>query len=120
MNLTMEEERAIRFNEAPTWASQQTIVKVLKRVKYTFEPISEYENTQFICVTRHPEYDPIKNKFRRMGFKIKEKFYSCPLSLTVCGYYGGEPVQEIMVFNREDVLNIIKDVPENYIGPENL
>lgn len=114
----MEEERTVNFKETPMFASQQTIVKLLKNVKYTFEPLNEYENTQFICVTMYPEDDPVKSQFRRIGFKIKEKYYSCPLSLTVCGYYKGRPVQEVMVFNRNDVLNIIKDVPENYVGPD--
>ena len=114
----MEEGRTINFKGEPMLASQQTIVKLLKEVKYKFEPLNEYDNTQFICVTMYPEDDPIKTQFRRIGFKIKEKYYSCPLALTVCGFYKRRPVQEIMVFNRNDVLNIIKDVPENYVGPD--
>ena len=34
----MEEERTVNFKETPMFASQQTIVKLLKNVKYTFEP----------------------------------------------------------------------------------
>ena len=47
----MEEGRTVNFKGEPMLASQQTIVKLLKEVKYKFEPLNEYDNTQFICVT---------------------------------------------------------------------
>lgn len=114
------EELAITFNDAPAWASQQTIVKILKQVKYKFEPINEYENNLFYCITQQKDHDPLKNSFKKFGFKVKDKFFSCPLAITVCGFYNGLPVVEPIVFTRNDVLNIISDVPENYIGPDEL
>jgi hypothetical protein len=68
------EDKKISFKEVPVWTSQQTIVKVLKRTKYHFEPVSEYENTQFVCVTEQEDYDPIKDQFKRFGFKVKKKY----------------------------------------------
>ena len=112
------EERLVSFNDVPVWASQQTIVKVLRQTKYYFEPVSDYENTQFVCVTKQKNYEPFKNVFKKFGFKPKEKYTSCPLAITVCGIYGAEPIVEPMVFTREDVLKIIRDVPENYEGPD--
>ena len=112
------EERAIKFKEIPAWESQQTIVKVLKKVKYKFEPVSDYENTQFVCITQQENYSPIKDTFRKFGLKAKKTYTSCPLALTVCGMYKTQPLLEPIVFTQEDVLRIIKDVPENYIGEE--
>ena len=112
----MKETRSVNFNAMPNYASQQTIVKVLKRTKYHFEPVSEYENTQFVCVTEQEDYDPIKDQFKRFGFKVKKKYSPCPLAITVCGLYKSQPIVEPIVFTREDVENIINDVPENYIG----
>jgi hypothetical protein len=112
------EEKDVYFASMPSWASQQTIVKILKKVKYRFEPVSEYENTQFICVTEQEDYDLLKDSFKRIGFKVKKKYSSCPLAITVCGAYKGQPFVEPFVFNRDDVRKIIRDVPENYIGEE--
>jgi hypothetical protein len=114
----MEETRTVNFRDVPVWASQQTIVKILKQVKYGFKPVSEYENTQFYCITEQKEYDPVKESLRTFGFKPKDKYTSCPLAITVCGMYKGEPIVEPIVFTREDVKRIIADVPENYTGPE--
>lgn len=104
----------------PNYASQQTIVKVLRQVKYTFEPLNEYENTQFICEVQNVKNGPFKSIAKALGAKVKDNYVSCPLSLTVCNQYSGDPIFEPMVFNREDVLKIISDVPENYVGPEEL
>ena len=112
------EEKSINFRDVPVWSSQQTIVKILKQVKYSFKAVSEYENTQFYCVTEQKEYDPVKASLRSFGFKPKDKYVSCPLAITVCGVYNREPLVEPIVFTREDVKNIIMDVPENYTGPE--
>jgi hypothetical protein len=108
----------IKFNEVPTWSSQQTIVKILKGTKYHFEPVSEYENTQFVCMTQQKDYDPFKDVVRKVGFRPKDKYSPCPLAITVCGHNQAEAIVEPIIFTREDVLKIIKDVPENYTGPE--
>ncbi len=116
----MKETRSVNFNAMPDYASQQTIVKVLKQVKYTFEPLNEYENTQFICETQHVKNGPFKALAKAFGAKVKDSYVSCPLAITICNQYSGDPIFEPMVFNREDVLKIISDVPENYVGPEEL
>ena len=87
-------------------------------MKYHFEPVSEYENTQFYCITEQKEYSMFKNSIKKVGFKVKDKYTSCPLAITVCGIYSREPVVEPIVFTREDVLRIIRDVPENYDGSD--
>ena len=112
------EKKEIKFKDVPVWTSQQTIVKILKQVKYHFEPVSEYENTQFVCVTEQENYNPIKDSFKRIGLKVKKKYSQCPLAITVCGGYKNQPIVEPIVFTREDVKRIIADVPENYTGPE--
>lgn len=114
------EDKKISFKEVPAWTSQQTIVKILKTTKYHFEPVSEYENTQFVCVTEQEDYDPIKDQFKRFGFKVKKKYSHCPLAITVCGSYKNQPIVEPIIFTREDVLKIISDVPENYAGEDTL
>lgn len=114
------EERAVTFNETPVFAAQQTTVKILKQVKYHFEPVNEYENTLFYCITKQREYRPFRDSFKKFGVKVKDKYTSCPLAITVCGLYDGRPLVEPIVFTRQDVLNIIRDVPENYEGPESL
>lgn len=113
-------ETKLTFNDIPAWASQQTIVKILKQVKYKFEPISSYENTQFLCVTEQKRSEPIKESLMSLGIKMKPKYSSCPLAITICGPYNGSPLVEPIVFTRDDVMRIISDVPENYIGPEAL
>ena len=114
------EEKNLVFKETPAWRSQQTIVKILKGVKYKFEPISEYENTQFVCITEQKDYQPVKETFRHFGFKFKDKYSPCPLAITACGVSSREPLVEPIIFTREDVLKIVADVPENYIGSEEL
>ena len=112
-------DKKLTFSELPVWASQQTIVKVLKNTKYTFEPVSQYENTQFYCMTNQRLNEPVRDAFRRMGFKVKEHYYTCPLAITVKGgMYSKDPVVEPIVFNQTDVAKIISDVPENYVGPD--
>lgn len=112
--------KKLTFNEAPVWASQQTIVKILKDVKYTFEPVSQYENTQFYCMTSQKLNEPLRDKLRKIGFKkIKERYYKCPLAVTMKGgLYSSNPIVEPIVFNQSDVTKIISDVPENYVGPD--
>lgn len=105
----------VKFKEVPMWQSQQTIVKILKQVKYRFEPLNEYENNEFICVTEQKaRRGPLKELMASMGAKVKDKYDFCPLTLTICGEYGS--IVETMVFTREDVKRIISDVPEHYIG----
>ena len=112
----MTETQNITFKDAPVWQSQQTLVKILQKNKYKFVPLDEYGNTEFTCVVVQEEYAPIRNALASLGIKTKTRYNFCPLSITVCGQYKGEPIVEPVVFTREDVLNVIADVPENYVG----
>ncbi|MBP5458330.1 MAG: hypothetical protein J6Y37_17710 [Paludibacteraceae bacterium] len=114
------EEKTINFKEVPVCYSQQTIVKILKEVKYHFEPIIDYENTQFVCVTEIKEDDIIKSVLKFFGFKVKDKYRKCTLALTICGNTPGQPIVEPMVFTRDDVERVLRDVPENYTGEKTL
>ena len=112
----------IKFNEQQVIKSQRTIANVLKNVKYTFRPISKYDNNFFYCMIRCQEREnPIlawlrkyvkwlipKAKVEYMDYRLKISFRDCN------EYYIDEP----MVFSRHEVKNIVADVPENYIGEE--
>lgn len=114
------EEKKLNFKEIPVCYSQQTIVKILKQVKYHFEPVSEYENTQFACVTEVKEKSLWNSFMKFFGVKVKDKYYNCPLMLTICGNIDTKSIDEIMVFTRDDVERILRDVPENYTGENTL
>lgn len=53
-----------------------------------------------------------------MGFSIEDKFYFCPLTLTspCIKLENDVPV----VFTREEIMNIITDVPDKYVGDKNI
>ena len=115
-------EKNIKFKEGTKFNSQQTIVKVLKDKKYEFEPINEYQNTLFYCVTLCEDPDWLKDFLSKLfgwaGFKYKKRYVKCPLMITVCGGLYPNSVYEPIVFNREEVEGIISDLPENYVGEE--
>lgn len=112
----------IRFNEQQAMKSQRTIVAILRNVKYTFRAISKYDNSFFYCEIHCPqEEDPIVVWFRKYmpWFFPKRKNdyidYRLSLSFRDCSdRYIDEPI----VFSRQEVKNIVADVPENYIGEE--
>ena len=104
----------LRFTESESLYSQQTIVKVLRERKYYFKPINEYENTQFYCmiVCRKQHFF---GKFLNFLFGDKNENIESPLMIDVCGDFG-RPIVEPFVFTRDDVLRIVKDVPDTYVG----
>ena len=112
------EEKKLNFKDVPVCYSQQTIVKILRQIKYHFEPVSEYENTQFVCVTEVKQSKLLSGLWRFLGFKVKDKYFNCPLALTICGNIDTKSIDEIMVFTRDDIQRILKDVPENYTGDD--
>lgn len=114
----------IKFKNMETYNSQQSIVKFLSGVKYSFAPINDYDNTQFYCMIKCAEKDYafewFYQVFKKWGAKRKEiKYFEYPLSLTVCSCLA-ERNEIPIVFTREEVQNIINDVPENYIGGKTL
>lgn len=118
-------DKILVFGDTPVWKSQQTIVKLLKKVKYHFEPVCEYEHTQFYCVTEQRKENPVQDGFMKFLRKIfpkmkpvKEEYADAPLALTICGEYRGVPLVEPIVFTRDDVMRIIADTPETYNGTE--
>ena len=107
----------IKFNEMKKASSQETLVRILQKFKYYFVSISEYDNKYFHCIIKCPDNPPM---FSWLRFKKKKEYFvDYPLGLSVCSCYK-EPFNEPVVFTREDVLNIIRDVPENYIGDDTL
>lgn len=106
----------IKFKEMVQANSQETLVRVLKKYSYYFEPINEYENEHFHCIIRCPVKDPI---FGWLKAKSKQKYDEYPIGLSICSCYK-EPFVEPIVFTRDDVISIVKDVPNTYIGDDTL
>ena len=111
----LDANNSVTFRDIPDCNSQQTIVKMLRDRKYDFEQVNEYDNTQFYCVTECQEDNGFKDFLWRLGIKCKYKVSRCKMAIVLCGKYS-ETIFEPMVFTRNDVLRIIKDVPETYIG----
>ena len=106
----------LKFADHKDCFSQQTIVKMLRGVNYRFEPITEYGNEQFYCVTECKETNKIKDLLLRLGIKVKYKTFEGRLGLLMCGKYCDQII-EPMVFTRDDVQRILMDVPGRYVGP---
>lgn len=109
----------IKFTEAISCHSQQTLANILSKNKYYFESISEYDNTMFYLVVRFTEKSKSANFVNKLfGWvhKVPEnRFVERKLSYLVLdadGYEKPEPC----VYTRTDVENIVKDVPQNYVG----
>lgn len=110
---------SVKFIDGKEALSQQTLVMILKSHKYYFEPLNEYDNTNFYCYIKC-ETPCIHNDFfykffKRFGVKKKENFCDYILSITAVNCCS-EIIQEPIAFSRNDILNIITDVPETYIG----
>lgn len=112
----------IKFNEQMAIKSQRTIASVLRNVKYTFLPISKYDNNFFYCIIHceekeSPLFQWLRKYAKWIAPKMKNEYvdYRLKLSFRNCDdLYVDEP----MVFSRQEVKNIVADVPENYIGEE--
>ena len=112
----------IKFNEQVAIKSQRTVVNVLKNVQYTFLPISKYDNNFFYCIIHCEEKESaffqwLREHAKWLAPKPRNEYidYRLKLSFRNCiNLYVDEP----MVFSRQEVKNIVADVPENYIGEE--
>lgn len=112
----------IKFNEQRPSKSQRTIAAVLKQAKYTFTPISKYDNMYFYCIIHCEQKEPpfftwLRKYAKWLAPRMKYEYIDHRLSLTFrnCDdMYVDEP----MVFSRQEVKNIVEDIPENYIGEE--
>lgn len=115
--------KEIRFKEISKVNSQQTLVSILKDREFYFKPLSNYENTMFHLIVRH-KYLPaesrmFKKAFGWLGAKAKEKYIDCPIAYSVeTGYPGNTIINVPIVFTRDDIVAIVNDVPETYIGED--
>lgn len=113
----------IKFNENNNYKSQQTLVSLLKEHKFYFEPINAYENTMFYLVIRWSEKKKaagLLNKLFGWAHKVnEERFYERRLSYQV---WDDESflMTEPCVYTRQDVLDILSDTHENYVGEDTL
>lgn len=122
----MKTENNLIFVEKPNYLSQETLVLILKKNKFTFKPINEYGNELFYCYIHFNVAKKISeknNKFLDFINKIfnfnQERIIERKLSYSILdeeGYHVDVPI----VFNRNEVINIIKDIPENYINNEKI
>lgn len=112
MNITFSEKTETNF--------QVSVIKMLEPYKFTFTPINEYSNDHFYCRVMAPKkssLDGISDKLNKI-FKI-EKPEKNPIEFTLALtiYNNYDIVDRIpMVFTQIDVLAIIKDLPNNYVG----
>lgn len=106
------------FKDQESLYSQQTIVKVLRERSYYFKPINEYENTQFYCMVVCRKQH-VFGKFLNFILGDRNDNVECPLMIDVCGDFG-RPIVEPFVFTRDDVMRIIRDVPDTYVGSQKL
>lgn len=112
MNITFSEKKETNF--------QVSVIKMLEPYKFTFTPINEYSNDHFYCrvmAPKHPNVDGFSTKLSKwFGMSNPEEdVVEFTLSLTIYNTY--DVVERIpMVFTQADVLAIIKDLPNNYVG----
>ena len=110
----------INFKEAENYDSQRTLVKILQKHPYFFSKVNEYDNYLFTCVIRCNVKDSSVDAFLNLFRKKKEhKYVEVTMSLSECGP-DGDALLEPIVFDRDEIDQIIGDVPDTYIGEKTL
>lgn len=112
----------ITFNDTVRVNSQRTIVSLLSGASYYFVPVTKFDNNLFYCVVKcNKQYNWFMEYLRKiqlkLGFLRKPESFETRLTLYYedCeGYYHDEP----LVFDRQEILAIIKDMPDKYIGEQ--
>lgn len=108
----------IKFNEPKPIMSQRTLAKILEKHKYYFEPINDYTDELFYCIIkcekRHEFLEFLYKIFRMRFLKPKEEYIDTPLEFHVANLSYQEFIP--LVIDKEEIIKIIKDVPENYAG----
>lgn len=111
----------IKFNETMEYKSQQTLVNILKRHKFYFKPINNYENSNFYLIVRYSEKRKTAgfiNKLFGWAHKLNdERYIEKPLSYVNWDDEGFE-VLVPCVYTRKDITDIINDTHENYVGED--
>lgn len=108
----------IKFNNGKQVMSQMTLVNVLKKHKYYFAPINEYNDKLYYCIIKCEKENAATffyNKFKWARIKKHIKYIEQPLCLYICSCIS-EDNYEPIVFTQMEVENILYDVPENYVG----
>lgn len=110
----------INFEDVEKCRSQRTIVKVLSTHEYYFVRVNEYDNNFFTCIVKCKIKDfsfiEFLQKIRTiLGKPRKNKYTEIVLSLGISGE-NGEVILEPIVFSREEIDQIISDIPSTYIG----
>ena len=112
MNITFTEKKETNF--------QVSIIKMLESYQFKFVPINEYNNDHFYCRIIAPKtatMDKFSVKFAKwLGMSnLDERVVEFTLAMTI--YNNFDVVDRIpMVFTQQDVINIINDLPDNYVG----
>lgn len=113
--------KKINFIENKEYKTNISIVSYLKARQYKFEPINEFDRERFYCLIKCSsllDKDDVFLIFLKKINLIKERFSFCPLVVSTSN--SNCSCLQPMIFNRTEVLNIISDIPENYIGDENI
>lgn len=106
----------VKFKEEVKTNIQESIARYLRSHKYYFESINDYDHNHFYCMIKCeiiPLLDPFESIKKKIGIKKKPKYDYYALSMTTCQSCTGEDPFPF-VFTREDVLDILADIPENY------
>lgn len=111
----------IKFNDKAECQSQQTLVGILKKHKFYFKPINEYENSMFYLVIRYSERKKTAGFFNKLfGWAHKlneERYIEKKISYVVLDDEGFETLVPC-VYTRKDIIGIISDTHENYVGED--
>lgn len=114
----------IKFQQRPEVHSQQTLVTILKRYKYYFVPVIEQDNRQFYLVLdgKVDSGETNGGAIKKVMSKLtgdKNGPHNTVLKYAVMD--GNDAFMSVpIVFTRADILDIVKDVPDTYIGEETL
>lgn len=111
---------AIKFTENQKTGSQRTLIKVLKEHPYYFKTVNEYDNNFFTCVVKWKVKDsPLDAAIKKVKRNKEPRYVEITLSFGTCGT-NGESIFEPIVFDREEVDQIVCDAPETYVGEKTL
>lgn len=110
----------INFVENQKMGSQRTLVKVLKEHPYYFKAVNEYDNNFFVCIVKWKvKESPLDIAIKKVTRNKEPKYVDVALSFGTCGE-NGESVFEPIVFDRQEVDQIVCDTPETYVGEKTL
>lgn len=112
-------ENSIQF-KAPKNLTQQTLLFVLKKYKYYFKAITPYENTRFNIVLVKERNNPFDKVRKKLSKKAKPHYYETTLMIGCDSSSAEFDVNGALVVTQDEIKYFYSQVPENYVGLNNL